>query len=195
MNDTELGSLLREAAPQVTTPANLDAHSTRILREARQRRGRGMRWLVGAAACIVAIGGSSVAMAGGGNETPWGWVADNVLNIESTDGSACFQGFLVKWEGVADDDPIVQDAKMIVGTMDLEALDLTAMEAVVRDDYANAVDEDGERSPIEASDTEIMSDALNRVVAETLFAELEARGHEMSPGHEVSLYSQSTECR
>lgn len=91
MNDSELGTLLRDAAPQVTTPGNLDAHSTRILREARQRRGRGMRWLVGAVACIVASGGGSVAMAGGGNETPCGWVADNVFNIESTDGSACCQ--------------------------------------------------------------------------------------------------------
>lgn len=195
MNDSELGRLLRDAAPQVTTPGNLDAHSTRILREARQRRGRGMRWVVGAVAGIVAIGGGSVAMAGGGNETPWGWVADNVFNIESADGSACFQGFLVKWEGLAEDDPIVQDAKTIVDTMDLEALDLTAAEAEVRDDYANAVDEDGELSPIEASDTEVTRDAVNRVVAENLFAELEARGHEMSPGHEVSLYSQSTECR
>nr|WP_201468456.1 hypothetical protein [Microbacterium hydrocarbonoxydans] len=195
MNDTELAALLQDAAPQVTTPADLDAHSTRILREARGRRGRGMRWLVGAVAGIVAIGGGSIAMAGGGNETPWGWVADNVFTVESTDGSACFQGFLVKWEGVTEDDPLVQDAKSIVGSMDLDALDLTAAEAEVRDDYANAVDEDGDPRPIDASDTEITRDAVNRVVAETLFAELEARGHEMTPGHEVSLYAQSTECR
>ena len=153
-----------------------------------------MRWLAGAIACLTIVGGGSAAMAGGGNETPWGWVADNVFNIERTDGSACFQGFLVKWEGLTEDDPIVQDAKMIVGTMDLKALNTTAMEAEVRDDYANAVGEDGKSSPIDASDTEIKRDAINRLVSQNLFAELQARGHQMSPGHEVSLYSQSTDC-
>lgn len=194
MNDRELGALLIESAPEVVSLVGLESHSARILHEARTRTGRGMRWLAGAIACLAIVGGGSVAMAGGGNETPWGWVADNVFNIERTDGSACFQGFLVKWEGLTEDDPIVQDAKMIVGTMDLKALNTTAMEAEVRDDYANAVGEDGKSSPIDASDTEIKRDAINRLVSQNLFAELQARGHQMSPGHEVSLYSQSTDC-
>lgn len=195
MNDRELGALLSESAPQVTSPVGLESHSMRILQEAKGHRARATRWFAGAAVFVMVVGGGSVAMAGGGNETPWGWVADNVLNIERTDGSACFQGFLVKWEGLTEDDPIVQDAKMIVGTMDLAALNTTAKEAEVRDDYATATNEDGELSPIGASDTEVKRDAINRLVAETMFAELQARGHEMSPGHEVSLYSQTTDCR
>ena len=102
MNDTDLDFELRAAAPHVTNPVGLAGHRARILKEARARRGRRLRlWGASAAATVVLIGGGSVAMAGAGNETPWGWVADNVFAIEQTDGSACFQGLLVKWDGLA----------------------------------------------------------------------------------------------
>lgn len=194
--DLDLENLIRDAAPHPASMNGLAAHRTRILNEARARRGRRLRiWGASAAATVVLVGGGSVAMAGAGNETPWGWVADNVFSIERTDGSACFQGLLVKWDGLAEDDPIVVDAKAIVSGIDLEALDTSEKEAELLADFAKATDSDGNVSPITMSDNELKQYAITQIVSETLWEGLEERGHEMWVGHEVSLAGQSTDCR
>lgn len=193
MYETDLDVRLREAAPHVANPVGLADHRARILKEARSRRSRGLRsWGASAAASLLLIGGGSVAMAGGGNETPWGWVADNVFAIG--EGSECFQGMLVKWEGLGDDDPIVVDAKAIVSGMDLEALDTTAKEAELRAEYAASTDINGKSSPIVVSADQLKQDAIFQMAGDQLWAGLDERGHEMWPGHEVSLAGQGTVC-
>lgn len=196
MHDTDMDIRLRDAAPHLASPNGLADHRARILSEARARRGRRLRlWGASAAASIVLIGGGSVAMAGAGNETPWGWIADNVFSIERSNGTACFQGIVVKWDGLQEDDPIVVDAKTIVSGMDLESLDTTAKEAALRIEYAEATNGDGEPSPIVVSADQLTQDAVFQMVADELWAGLEERGHEMWPGHEVSLAGQGTDCR
>ncbi|NYF16505.1 hypothetical protein HDC37_001330 [Microbacterium sp. AK009] len=198
MEDDELGRRIRDAAPRVTVPAGLASHRAQILAEARGRRGRRLRvWAAGVAASGVLIGGGSVAMAGAGNETPWGWVADNVFSIERTNGSACFQGIVVRWEGLSEDDPLVQDAKAIVGGIDLATLDTSAKEEQIRADLAASepVEHlDGEITSIEMSDAEVKQQAIHQLVAEQLWAGLGDRVNEMQPGREVSLSSQTSDC-
>ncbi|WP_194764983.1 hypothetical protein [Microbacterium sp. UFMG61] len=196
MNDLDLDARIRDAAPHLASVAGLAGHGARILREARARRVRRLRvWGASAAASVVLVGGSSVAMAGGGNETPWGWVADNVFSIERTEGSACFQGLLVKWNGLAEDDPIVVDAKAIVSGIDLESLDTTAKEAELTAEYADSRNVEGEPAPIVVSADQLKQDAVFQMVGDELWDRLDERGHEMWPGHEVSLSAQGTDCR
>jgi hypothetical protein len=195
MNDLDLDTWIRDAAPHLASVDGLSDHRTRILKEARARRGRQLRvWGASAAASILLVGGWSVAMAGGGNETPWG-VADNVFSIERTDGSACFQGLLVKWDGLAEDDPIVVDAKAIVSGMNLESLDTTATEAELAAEHAESKNAEGEPAPIVMSADGLKQRAVFQMVADELWAGLDERGHEMWPGHEVSLSAQGTDCR
>lgn len=198
MNDDEFEARLRAAGPRVTVPNGLASHRSRILAEARGRRGRRFRvWASSAIASVLLLGGGSVAMAGGGNQTPWGWVADNVFSIGRSDGSACFQGIVVKWEGLADDDPLVRDAKAIVSGIDLTTLDTTAKEAEIRYglEHSEPVQHmDGEVRRIEMTDAEIKQRAINELVGEQMWAGLGDRVYDMRPGREVSLASQSTDC-
>lgn len=196
MNDLDLNTRIRDAAPHLASVDGLSDHCVRILKEARARRSRRLRvWGASAAASILLVGGGSIAMAGGGNETPWGWVADNVFSIERIDGSACFQGLLVEWDGLAEDDPIVVDAKAIVSGMDLESLDTTAKEAELSADYAGVTNDKGESASIVMSAAELKQQAVFQMVADELWAGLDERGHEMWPGHEVILSAQETDCR
>lgn len=196
MYNTDLESRLRKAAPRVTSPVGLGEHRARILAEARAKTGRRLRaWGATAAASIFLIGGGSVAMAGSGNETPWGWAADNVFAIDRADGSACFQGIVVKWEGLSEDDPLVVDAKAIVAGIDLDTLDTTAVEEELRVEYAEATGADGQPLPREVSPAQLKQDAIHKIVASELFSGLDERGYEMTPGREVSLSSQTSDCR
>ncbi len=196
MNDLDLDARLRAAAPHLAHVDGLAAHRARMLAEAGARRSRRWRvWGGSAMASVVLIGGGSVAMAGGGNETPWGWVADNVFSIERSDGSACFQGMRVQWDGLAEDDPMVVDAKAIVAGIDLPALDTSAKEAELAAEYAAARGLDGEPSPIDASADQLRQDAVFQIVSDELWAGLAERGYEMRPGREVSLSGQGTDCR
>ncbi|MCK6065224.1 MULTISPECIES: hypothetical protein [Microbacterium] len=86
------------------------------------------------------------------------------------------------------------DAKAIVSGIDLEALDTTGAEAELRADYAQATDINDNPFPITVSDDELKQHAVNKILAETLWAGLEERGHKMWPGHEVSLAGQTTNC-
>lgn len=130
-----------------------------------------------------------MANAGNGNETPWGWVADNVFSIERESAPMCFQGMRVMLDGVAEDSEMAQDARQIVGDMHLEQVDTSAAEAEVRRQNA---EESGDTFE-EMSDGQIKQDALHQIVADRLFAELEARGHDLVPGAWVSLQS-TTDC-
>lgn len=198
MNDDEIGARIRAAGPEVIAPRGLASHRSQILADVRGRRGRRLRlWAGGTAASVLLIGGGSVAMAGGGNETPWGWVADNVFSISRTSGDACFQGMVVKWEGLADDDPLVQDAKAIVSGIDLTTLNTAAKEAEIRDDLARSEPVEhlgGEVKRIEMSDADITQQAITQLVAEQLWAGLGDRAVDMDPGREVYLSSQTSDC-
>lgn len=194
--DIDLETRIREAAPCVAPPVGLGEHRARIIREAQSRSDRRMGvWGASVAASALLIGGGSVAVAGTGNETPWGWVADNIFAIDRTDGAACFQGILVKWDGLSEDDPMVVDAKAIVAGIDLEALDTTAVEDELRAEYAQSTGENGQPLPVVLSPAQLKLDAIHQIVASELFSTLNQRGYEMSPGHEVSLSSQTTDCR
>ncbi|MGN7188647.1 hypothetical protein [Microbacterium enclense] len=198
MNDDEFEARMRAAGPNVTAPRSLGSHRAQILAEARGRRGRRFRlWAAGALSSVLLIGGGTVAMASGGNETPWGWVADNVFSIGQTGNEACFQGMVVKWEGLADDDPLVRDAKAIVSGIDLTALDTSRKEAEIRAGLAGAEPVEhlnGEVKRIELSDAEIKQQAINQLVAEQLWDGLGDRAVNMEPGREVYLSSQTNDC-
>ncbi|MGM7670572.1 hypothetical protein [Microbacterium sp. A93] len=198
MNDTEFETLLRDSAPPVTPVVGLAVHRERILSDVRRRRTRRSRiWAGSVAVAALVVGGGSIATAGDGYETPWGWFADNVFIANSTDGSACFQGIRVQWEGLAADDPLVQDAQEFVRNLDLESLDTTKQAAELKADMAAAdpvPNEYGDLVRIELSDAELTQQAVHELVAKALFNELLAEGYEMTPGHEVSLSSQSENC-
>jgi len=195
VGEMDLDSELRAAAPRSSGARRLAFHRERILAEARGRRRRIVRlWGASVAASVILVGGGTAAMAGAGMETPWGWIADNVLTTINGDGTTCFQGWEITRHGLAEDDPIVRDAQEVLRGIDLTTLDTAAMEEVVREDYANATGPDGKLSPINASDSVVKRDAINRIVAQTVFDGLLARGHVMSVGHEISISGASTVC-
>lgn len=194
MNDTDLTTRITEAAPDATPPLGLAAHRGRIMAEARERRSHRLRLgIVSAVTSLALIGGGSMAMAGNGGQTPWGWVADNVFSIDRPDGSFCFQGMRVILGGINADSALARDARDIVTSIDLETLDTSTAEAKIRAENAAAVGLDGEPSPISRSDDQITMDAIHAAVADTLFDELERRGHKMPAGSEISLESR-TDC-
>ncbi|GAB3631673.1 hypothetical protein GCM10027421_10260 [Microbacterium shaanxiense] len=198
MNDTEFETLLRDSAPPVTPVVELAAHRECILNDVRRRRARRARiWAGSVAVAALFVGGGSIATAGDGYQTPWGWFADNVFIANSTNGSACFQGIRVQWEGLAADDPLVQDAQEFVRILDLESLDTTQKEAELKADMAAAdpvLNEHGDLVRIELSDAELSQMAVHELVGKAMFDELLAKGYAMTPGHEVSLSSQSENC-
>ncbi len=104
---------------------------------------------------------------------------------------------VVKWEGLADDDPLVRDAKAIVSGINLTALDTSRKEAEISGGLAGAepVEHlDGEVKRIELSDAEIKQQAINQLVAEQLWDGLGDRAVNMEPGREVYLSSQTNDC-
>ena len=127
MNDHELETALRVAAPPANLPAGLAGHQDRILREAAagRRRRRGGR--VAAAAvlgvALVGVGGSAVAGLGG-HETPWGWIAEQVIVNE------CYQAITVSYDPpLTEDSAIVRDARAYLSSIDIASLDHSAKEA------------------------------------------------------------------
>lgn len=178
LDDSELDLLLRGAAPQPSVPPGLAGHRDRILAGAKARRTHRLwMWSVGAAAAVVALGGGSAAMAGGGMETPWGWVADNVFSA-SNGVEDCYAGFTISGIGVDDDSPIVLEAKAYVSSLDLDALDTTQMEADIRESDLAATDENGDPTPDVLQDAELKHMAVWRVASEMTWAHLESQGYE-----------------
>ncbi|MGK9221901.1 MULTISPECIES: hypothetical protein [unclassified Microbacterium] len=187
MNDGELGTRLREAAPRVTVPLGLSSHRERILQEARQRRGHGLRlWSAGLAASALLVGGGSVAFGGDGNLTPWGWVADQVFSFESATGSICVQGIRVMREGSGDDDPLLAEAKAFISDLDLESLDTSRAEERIRSGR--------ERLGRVVSDGDIKQLAIHDVVADLLWAHLDDRAENLDPEKEFYLSSVTEAC-
>ena len=181
MNDAELETLLRESAPEATPPQGFAAHQERILRDARNRRGRRVRvWAASLGVSVLLVGGGSAAMAGAGMETPWGWVADNVFSF-SNGAEMCFAGMQVQFEGVAEDSDIVREARDFVGTIDVETLDTgRAMDELIEGNRT-ATDGDGNLSPVEMSDATIRQLALSETISKLMWDHLEAAGYPMDP--------------
>jgi len=189
MNDDELETRLRDAAPNVAVPADLAERRADLFRRARTRRGRARVGITGAILSLVLVGGGTIAVAGGDHMTPWGWMADNSFTIERPAGGNCFVGIRVTWDGVREDDSMVQDAKSILNSIDLENLDIahSLAEGRAGNDTAPEISRQTE--------DELRMQAMVTVAARMTFDELIARGHEMHVGHEVSISSESTACR
>lgn len=179
MDNTELELMLRETAPQPPLPAGLAGHRERILADARPRRARRLRaWTAGVAASVLLFGGGSAAMAAGGMETPWGWVADNVFSV-ANDAELCFAGFTVSFaDGVDEDSAIARETRAFVGALDLETLDTVQMEAENRESYLTAQDENGDVNPITMSDAQAKQMAVWRVASNLMWEHLEAKGYD-----------------
>ena len=176
MNDFDLDTRIRAAAPHISSPMGLPDHGARILDEARHRRRRKLHiWTASVAASVVLVGGGTVAVAGNGLQTPWGWTADNVYQFPGPNGQTCFAGLVVKPDGVADDAEVVVVAREIVAGLDLDTLDTSKRLAELEANNDQPFDDGspgiaalhaGRHRPVCCSQT----------VADLMFAELEARG-------------------
>ncbi|MBT2473500.1 hypothetical protein J7E68_02645 [Microbacterium sp. ISL-103] len=189
MNEIELDALLREAAPIVTVPNDLTERRTAVLAKGRKRQGRARVGIAGAVASVLLLGGGTMAVAGGDHMTPWGWMADNSFTIERPAGGNCFVGMRIEWDGVAEDDPMVQDAKTILNSIELQSLDIADVLAEARTSNENAP------AISKQTEDELRMQAMFSVASEMTFDELIARGYEMRVGHEVSISAESTACR
>lgn len=185
MNDTELDAILRRAAPPVSAPVDLSAHRERILAEGGLRRRRRVAsWSAAGIVTALVFGGGTAALAGYGIQTPWGWMADNALQISGANGSTCFQGMRIEFDGVSEDSAIVRDAREILRTLDIDSLDTTDDEAYLRKtDVAHT-----------KSDAAWKQEAAFRAVAERLDAELEARGYSSENGSPIMLHGTREQC-
>lgn len=196
MNDLDLGTRIRAAAPRLSSPLGLAEHSTRILKEARSRRRRNLRtWAVGVAASVVIVGGGTVAVAGDGMFTPWGWTADNVYQFPGPNGQTCFAGLLVQPDDVADDAEVVIAAREIVAGLDLDALDTSVSTArlIAENDQPYG---DGTPGVMHWTPEQIAMFAVQESAADALFAELERRGLTPDDGKDyVYLFSQQQGCQ
>ena len=196
MNDFDLDTRIRAAAPRVSSPMGLPDHGARILREARQRRRRKLRiWTASVAASVVLVGGGTVAIAGNGLQTPWGWTADNVYQFPGPNGQTCFAGLVVKPEGVAADAEVVVVAREIVAGLDLDTLDISEAVAELEAENDQPFD-DGSPGVLHQTSEEIVQSALFMTVTNLLFTELKDRGLS-GPGDKiaVSLFSQAQGCQ
>lgn len=200
MNDLDLETRIRAAAPQASSPLGLAEHSTRILQEARARRGRRLRkWAAGVAASVVIVGGGTVAVAGNGLHTPWGYTADNVHQFPGPNGQTCLTGLQVKPEdGVADDAPVVIAAREILAGLDLDALDTSEWTAWYQAEEdrrygvgrPGAVHHTAEEIAMKLTPEQIRLSAVNNAVGDLLFAELRDRG--LTSDEDPSVYLSST---
>ena len=195
MNDFDLETRIRAAAPHVSSPLGLAEHSTRILQEAGARRGRRLhKWAVGVAASVVIVGGGTVAVAGNGLNTPWGWTADNVHQFPGPNGQTCFTGLQVKPDGVTDDAPVVIAAREILAGLDLDALDTSKWTVELVSEHGRPYS-DGTPGVVHHTPEEIAQDAMRRTAADLLFAELKDRGLLSDEKDSVMLFSMAQGCR
>lgn len=186
MDDSQMETRVREAAPQTTAPTGLAAHRSRILTDVRSRgRSRVGVWTGSLAAFALIVGGGSVAAASGGMETPWGWIGDNVFSFQQADGSVCFQGLRIDLHGVPEDSDAAREAQAILGGLELATLDTAAAEIELRQ-------QEGIEQITEGTLQQL---AVHKAAAEALFAELAARGYDNTDGeHQIGLFSSITAC-
>lgn len=195
MNDLDFENRIRAAAPQVSQPLGLAEHSSRILEGARSRKRNLRIWAAGAAASVVIVGGGTVAVAGNGLQTPWGWTADNVYQFPGPNGQTCYSGLKVQPDGVADDAAAVVAAREFVAGLDLSILDTSA--ARVHEEAENDQPfSDGTPGVLHNTPELITQSAMHMTVLDLLSAELEDRGLR-SPGQQgpVSLFSVTQGCQ
>ena len=189
MNDGQLDVMLRGSAPATRAQDALALNSNDILREARtSRRQRFRLWAAGVGLSVAIVGGGSAALAGAGMETPWGWIADNIFIIPQQDGSVCFQGMRIDFRDVDPDSAIVVDAREILSGIDVASLDTTQTE---RDLIWEATRSKNNPDPL--SPDELKQSAIGTMVAQILFAELAARGHDVNPSP-IVMHTETTEC-
>jgi hypothetical protein len=195
MDDPELDTRLRSTAPQVAGPVSLADHRQRIMADLRARRRRvGQLWTGAAVATVALLGAGSVAVAGNGMETPWGWTADNVYSIPGPDGKTCFAGVQVRADGVAEDAEVMQVAREIVASIDLDTLDTSGREKELAAEIGKPFD-DGAPGTVYYTPEEMKQAAVHEAVAEILFAELDEQGYaKRDRGAPVSLFAQSMGC-
>lgn len=177
MNDLDLETRIRAAAPQVSSPLGLAEHSARILHKARAGHSRNLRtWAVGVAASVLIVGGGTVAVAGNDLQTPWGYTADNVYQFPGPNGQTCVAGLTVKKsDELADDAAVVVTAREFVAGLDLNTVDTSAATAFEEaQNYAPFVD--GTPGGPHSTPEQIKLAAMHGAVADLLWAELEDRG-------------------
>lgn len=75
----------------------------------------------------------------------------------------------------------MQDARAFVGSLDLDTLDTTQMEAALREANLAAIDENGNPKPIAQGDAELKQMAVWRVASEMMWEHLESNGYDMDP--------------
>ncbi|MCP2635531.1 hypothetical protein K0817_003005 [Microbacterium sp. HD4P20] len=188
MDDTKMEELLYASSPPTVVPPELSSLNDEILARAARRRTGRRRWLAGVVAGLLVVAGGSVAVAGDGRLTPWGWVADNIFAFAQPDGSLCFQGMRIDFRGLDQDAPIVTDAQEILRGIDVSSLDTTQMEKGL---VWEATESKHNPNPI--TQAELKQSAIGTMVAEILFDELAARGYDLNPSP-ISMAAQTTEC-
>lgn len=156
----------------------------------RRRLRRGPRITASALLTLAIAGGGTIAFAGSGGETPWGWIADNSFNLNGAEQADCFNGIRIDYEGLSNDDPIVIEARNVLRDIKMDELDTTAMEEDIRRDQISAADDPD--TPFMSTDAEIAHIAKSRAAAEIVFDALRAEGYE-NPGA-VSVFSQGESC-
>lgn len=159
-----------------------------ILDSVRRGRRRRRAWLVGAVTGVLLVGGGSVAVAGDGLLTPWGWIADNVFSFAQPDGSLCYQGMRIDFGGLPRDAPMVEDAREILQGIDVSSLDTTQMEKGLAWETTKS-----KHNPDPMTQAELKQSAIGTMVAEILFEELAAKGYDVNPSP-ISLAAQTTDC-
>lgn len=187
---------LRSSAPWAAAPRGLSEHRQRIMADVRGRRRTVSRiWTGAAIATATLVGAGSVAVAGNGTETPWGWSADAVYSIPGPNGQTCFAGIRVMPDGVAEDSEAMLQAREIVAAIDLDSLDTSAYEQEMAAEIGKPFD-DGAEGTVFYTPQEIRQSAVHSTVADILFAELESRGlSSPTENGPVSLSSDAMGCR
>lgn len=189
MDDGQFDVMLRGSAPTARSRDELAVDSDRIISEARAGRRRRLKsWVAGFGLSAVLIGGGSAALAGGGMETPWGWIADNVSTIPQENGEICFQGMRITFTGVEQDAPIVADAREILSGIDVDALDTTQTEEDLVWEASRS-----KNNPNPLNPDELKQSAIGTMVADIVFDELAARGYDLNPSP-ISVETQTTDC-
>jgi hypothetical protein len=187
MNDPHFEDRLRASAPRVASPVGLSEHRQRIMGEVRARRRRaGGLWAGAAAVTVALLGGGTVAVAGNGMETPWGWTADNVLSIPGPEGQTCFAGIRVEPNGMPTDSEEVRAAREIVASIDPGALDISQRAAKLSAENGRPFD-DGAAGVVFYTPSEIRQSAVFAAVADAMWDGLAARGLPTTPEEGVSL--------
>ena len=189
MDDAELTERLRRSAPAVVEPEGLHDHSVRIVADANRSGKRRLGGLVATAITgVLVVGSGTMAAATDGAVTPWGWLAENVFSFTRSDGTICYQGMQIVFDGIDEDAAIVSDARTILQGIDVESLDTTQVE---KDLAWEATKSTANPDPINAD--ELKQSAIGTMVADILFDELDELGYDLNPSP-IALHTSTAGC-